>query len=117
MNLEDLIGFPICVIGVRMKNILIDWKGIVPSDQTRDQTEDILQALKYIFTPDSDIRISLEKYNKMFEGHIVVRSQLGDFAAHTENKDLFSLCKSLRKNLKQQIFKHRESRSQWSRVS
>lgn len=100
-----------------MKNVLIDWRGIVPSEDTKDQTEQILKTLKYILPPDSDIRICLEKYNKNYEGHIVVRSPLGDFAAHSENKDLFNLCKALRKNLKQQIFKHRESRSGWSRAS
>jgi ribosome-associated translation inhibitor RaiA len=100
-----------------MKNVLIDWRGIVPSDETKEQTEQILNTLKYILPPESDIRICIEKYNKSYEGHIVVRSPLGDFAAHTDNKDLFSLCKNLRKNLKQQIFKHRESHNQWSRAS
>ena len=100
-----------------MKNVLIDWKGIIPSEDTKDQTESILKTLKYILPPDSDIRISLEKYNKNYEGHIVVRSPLGDFAAHTENKDIFSLCKNLRKNVKQQIFKHRQSHTGWSRAS
>ena len=99
-----------------MKNIMIDWKGIIPSEDTKEQTEQIMKTLKYILPPESDIRISLEKYNKNFEGHLVVRSPLGDFAAHTENKDLFNLCKALRKNLKQQVFKHRESRTQWSRA-
>ena len=100
-----------------MKNLLIDWKGIIPSADTKEQTEQIMKTLKYILPPESDIRISLEKFNKSYEGHLVVRSPIGDFAAHTENKDLFNLCKSLRKNLKQQIFKHRESRTQWSRAS
>jgi len=100
-----------------MKNVLIDWRGIIPSPETKEQTEQILQTLKYILPPDSDIRICLEKFSKSYEGHIVVRSPLGDFAAHSESRDIFSLCKSLRKNLKQQIFKHRESHSQWSRAS
>lgn len=100
-----------------MKSVLIDWKGIIPSEDTKEQTESILNTLKYILPPDSDIRISLEKFSKNYEGHIVVRSPLGDFAAHTENKDLFNLCKNLRKNLKQQIFKHRESHAGWSRAS
>ena len=100
-----------------MENLLIDWKGIIPSEDTKEQTEQIMKTLKYILPPESDIRISLEKFSKNFEGHLVVRSPLGDFASHSENKDLFNLCKSLRKNLKQQIFKHRESRAQWSRAS
>lgn len=100
-----------------MKNVFIDWRGITPSEETKTQTEAILDTLKYILPPESDIRISIEKHNKDFEGHIVVRSPLGDFAAQDENKDLFNLCKNLRKNLKQQIFKHRESRFQWSRAS
>ena len=100
-----------------MKNILIDWKGIVPTEDTKNQTENILQTLKYILPPDSDIRINLQKFSKSFEGHIVVRSPLGDFAAHSENKDLMNLCKNLRKNLKQQIFKHRESRNGWARAA
>lgn len=100
-----------------MKNILIDWKGIVPSEETKVQAESIMKVLQYILPPESDIRISLERFNKSYEGHIVVRSPLGDFAAHTDHKDLFSLCKNLRKNLKQQIFRHREARSQWSRAS
>ena len=100
-----------------MKNILIDWRGIIPSEDTKEQTEQILSTLKYILPPDSDIRICLEKFSKSYEGHIVVRSPLGDFAAHTENRDLFNLCKNLRRNLKQQIFKHRESHSNWSRAS
>ncbi len=100
-----------------MKNILIDWRGIIPSADTKEQTEQILATLKYILPPDSDIRICLEKFSRNFEGHIVVRSPLGDFAAHCENKDLFGLCKNLRKNLKQQIFKHRESSNKWSRAS
>jgi hypothetical protein len=100
-----------------MKNVLIDWRGIVPSEDTKEQTELILSTLKYILPPDSDIRICIEKYARNFEGQIVVRSPLGDFAAQSENKDLFNLCKSLRKNLKQQIFKHRESHQKWSRAS
>ncbi len=100
-----------------MKNLFIDWKGLVPSEETKNQTEEIMKTLKYILPPDSDIKISVEKFNKNFEGHIVVRSPLGDFAAHTENKDLFCLCKNLRKNLKQQIFKYRETHQQWSRAS
>ena len=100
-----------------MKNLVIDWRGIIPSESTKNQTEQIMKTLKYILPPDSDIRIGIEKYTKSFEGQVVVRSPLGDFAAQSENKDLFSLCKSLRKNLKQQIFKHRESRGQWSRAS
>ena len=100
-----------------MKNVLIDWRGMVPSEDTKEQTEQILETLKYILPPESDIRISLEKFNKSFEGHIVARSALGDFAASADHKDLFSLCKSLRKNLKQQIFKRREAHSQWNRAS
>lgn len=100
-----------------MKNVLIDWRGIIPSADTKEQTEQILATLKYILPPESDIRICLEKFHRNFEGHIVVRSPLGDFAAHCENKDLFNLCKSLRKNLKTQIFKHRESHQKWSRAS
>lgn len=100
-----------------MKNIIIDWKGFTPSDETRSQAEEIIQTLKYILPPDSDIKISFEKFAKNFEGHMVVRSPLGDFAAHTENKDLFVLCKNLQKNLKQQIFKYRETHHQWSRAS
>ncbi len=100
-----------------MKNVLIDWRGIIPSADTKEQTEQILNTLKYILPPESDIRICLEKFSKSYEGHIVVRSPMGDFAAQAENKDLFSLCKSLRKNLKLQIFKHRESHQQWSRAS
>ncbi|MEM7645556.1 MAG: hypothetical protein AAF203_01490 [Pseudomonadota bacterium] len=100
-----------------MKNILIDWKGIVPTEETKKETEEILSTLQYILPPDSDIRINLEKFNKLYEGHIVVRSPIGDFAAHTENRDIFNLCKTLRKNLKQQIFKHREARSQWTRTA
>ncbi len=100
-----------------MKNVFIDWRGIIPSAETKEQTEEILNTLKYVLPPDSDIRICLEKFAKSYEGHIVVRSPLGDFAAHSEHKELFSLCKSLRKSLKAQIFKHRESANQWSRVS
>ena len=100
-----------------MKSVLIDWKTIIPSEDTKEQTEAILDALKYILPPDSDIRVNLEKRNKNYTGHIVVRSPLGDFAAHAENKNLFNLCKALRKNLKQQIFRHREARPQWSRAS
>lgn len=100
-----------------MKNILIDWKSIIPSQDTKDQTEAILKSLKYILPPDSDIRANLEKHNKNYSGHIVVRSPIGDFAAHAENKELFSLCKALRKNLKQQIFRQRDARPQWSRAS
>ena len=100
-----------------MKNIMIDWKGIVPTEDTKSQTEQILGTLKYILPPDSDIHICLEKYSKNFEGHIVVKSPMGHFAAHAGNKDLFNLCKGLRKNLKQQIFRHRESRTGFQRAS
>lgn len=100
-----------------MKNVYIDWRGIQPTDETKTQTEAILNTLKYILPPESDIRIIVEKHQKHFDGHIVVRSPLGDFAAQDENKDLFNLCKNLRKKLKHQIFKHREARFQWSRAS
>lgn len=100
-----------------MRNIYVDWKGIIPSEDTKEQTESILSALKYILPPESDIRVCLEKYNKEYSGHLVVRSPVGDFAAHTEGKDLLQLCKTLRRNLKQQIFKKRDSRSQWTRAS
>lgn len=100
-----------------MKNLLIDWRGLIPSEDTKEQTEQIMKTLKYILPPESDIRISVQKFAKNYEGQIVVRSPLGDFAAQAENKDLFNLCKSLRKNLKQQIFKHRETRPQWHRAS
>jgi ribosome-associated translation inhibitor RaiA len=100
-----------------MANILIDWKAFTPTEETKKQTESILQTLKYVLPPESDIKICIERFNKNFEGHVVVRSPLGDFAAHGEAKDLFSLCKNLRKNLKQQIFKHRETRHQWNRAS
>ena len=100
-----------------MKNLLIDWKGFIPSEETKAQTENIFNSLKYILPGESDLRVCIEKYNKSFEGHIVVRSSAGDFAAHTDNRDLFALCKSLRKNIKHQVFKHKDSRSEWSRAS
>ncbi len=100
-----------------MSHINVDWKGFIPTEETKNQTETILQGLKYILPPESEIRVSVERFsNKNFEGQIVVRSGLGDFAAHSEEKDLFTLCKSLRKNIKQQIFKHRESRIDWQRA-
>jgi ribosome-associated translation inhibitor RaiA len=100
-----------------MKNILIDWRGIEPSLETKNKMESILNTLGYILPPDSDIRINIEMFHKNFEAHIVVRSPLGDFVAQSKHKDLFSLCKNLRKNLKQQIFKSRESHQSWSRAS
>ncbi len=101
-----------------MSNIIVDWKGFIPTEETKNQTETILHGLKYILPPETDIKVSVERFsNKNFEGHIVIRSALGDFAAHSEEKDLFSLCKNLRKNIKQQIFKHREARIDWQRAS
>jgi len=100
-----------------MANILIDWKSFTPTQETKEQTELILQTLKYILPPESDIKVSLQRFSKNFEAQAIVRSPLGDFAARADDKDLFSLCKSLRKNLKQQIFKHRESRAYWHKAS
>ena len=94
-----------------MKEVLIDWKNMNPTDETKEQTEAILKSLKYILPPDSDIRVSFERYNKTFEGHVIIRSHLGDFAAHSESKDLLALCRGLKKNLKQQVFKHRGSQT------
>ncbi len=91
-----------------MQNILIDWRGLTPSEKTRERIESTLKPLEYILPPNSDIRISLERFNKNYEGHAIIRSPLGDFAAHTSNTELLSLCKNLRKNLKLQIFRHRE---------
>lgn len=101
-----------------MSNIIIDWKGFVPTEETKNQTENIMQGLKYILPPESQIRVSFERFsNKNIEAQIVVRSALGDFAAREEDKDLFTLCKSLRRNIKQQIFKHRDAHSVWQRAS
>lgn len=100
-----------------MAKILVDWKSFSPTEETKNQTQSILETLKYILPPESDVKVCIERFSKNFEGHVVVRSPLGDFAAHTEAKDLFGLCKSLRKNIKQQIFRHRETRTQWQRAS
>ena len=100
-----------------MKEVFIDWKNMVPTSETKEQTETILGSLGYILPPESDIRVAIERHNKIFEAHIVIRSTLGDFAAYSESKDLFSLCKGLKKNLKQQVFKQRDSRNSWSRAA
>ena len=100
-----------------MKNILIHWRGLTPSKETKEKTESILKTLKYILPQDSDIRISLEKFSKHYEGHIVIRSPLGDFAAQNSNKNLYGLCKNLCKNLKLQIFKHRQTHTSWAKAS
>ena len=100
-----------------MKNILIDWRDLTPSEKTREKVESTLKPLEYILPSDSDIRISLEKFNKNYEGHAVIRSPMGDFAAHTSHIDLISLCKNLRKNLKFQIFRYREIYTSWSQAA
>ncbi len=100
-----------------MKNILIDWKSLTPSEKTKKKIESTLKPLEYILPPNSDIRVSFEKFNKNYEGHAVIRSPLGDFAAHTSNTDLLSLCKNLRKNLKLQIFRHRETHNSRSQAA
>lgn len=100
-----------------MKNILIDWKGLKPSKKTKEQIESTLTPLKHILPPGSDIRISIEKFNKNYEGHAVIRSPLGDFATRNSNFDLINLCKNLKKNLKLQIFKYRELHTNWSQAA
>lgn len=100
-----------------MENILIDWKGMVPSEKTKEQVESTLKPLKNILPPNSDVRISIEKFNKNYEGHAVIRSPLGDFAAHTSNTDLIIFCKTLKKNLKFQIFKYRDIHTGWSQAA
>ena len=100
-----------------MKEVLIDWKSINPTSETKEQTEAILKSLTYLLPPESDIRVSIQRFNKMFEAHVVIRSPLGDFAAHSESKDIFALCRTLKKNLKHQIFKHRDSHANWTRVA
>ena len=100
-----------------MSEVLIEWKGMSPTKETKDQVESILKSLKFLLPPDSDIRFSLEKFNRSFDGHVVIRSPVGDFAAHGEAKDIFMLAKSLKKNLKQQVFKHRQTHDHWRRVA
>ncbi|MCB0377934.1 MAG: hypothetical protein KDD33_05520 [Bdellovibrionales bacterium] len=100
-----------------MSELFIEWKGMSPTDETKNQVESILGSLKYILPPDTDIRFNLEKFNRSFEGHVIIRSPLGDFAAHSEGKDLFQLCKVLKKNIKQQIFKYRATHSSWNRAA
>lgn len=100
-----------------MKEVFVDWKNTVPTDETKKQTEDILSSLHYILPPESNIRVSIERHNKVFEAHVVIRSELGDFAAYSEHKDIFSLCKGLKNNLKQQVFKQRDSKASWSRAA
>lgn len=97
-----------------MKNLLIDWNDLTPTKKTKETVESTLRPLEHIIPPNSDIRVSLEKINKNYEGHAIIRSPLGDFAAHTSNTDILGLCKNLKKNLKLQIFKHRQTHSSWS---
>ena len=100
-----------------MSEVNIEWKGMNPTSETKERMEEVLKTLKYLLPPDSDIKLLLEKYPKNFEGNIVVRSPLGDFAAHERHKDPFVLCKLLRKILKQQIFKYRQTHSGWQRAA
>ena len=100
-----------------MREVTIEWKGMNPSDETKERMQTLLKSLKFILPPDSDIRLAIEKYPKNYEGHCVVRSPLGDFAAQEKNKDPFILCKELRRVLKQQIFKHRQTQSNWHKAA
>lgn len=100
-----------------MSGVIIEWKGMNPTSETKERMESVLQTLKYLLPPDSDIKLLIEKYPKNFEGNIVVRSPLGDFAANEKHKDPFVLCKNLRKVLKQQIFKYRQTHTSWQRAA
>lgn len=100
-----------------MKDVLIEWKGMNPSPDTKDSVETTLSGLKYLLPPGSDIRFSIQKFPKTFDAHMIVRSPLGDFAAHGSHKDIFTLSKTLKKNLKQQIFKRRQTHTGWSRAA
>ena len=96
-----------------MKKTLIVWKGFVPTEGTKDMVLSTIKPIEHLLPADSVIRISLEKTNKNYQGYGVISSPLGHFVARTSNNDLLGLCKSLKKNLKHQIFKHRDIQNSW----
>ena len=101
-----------------MEKTRVIWKGFTPTEETKSKVLSTIKSIEHLLPADSVIRISLERTNKNYQGHGVISSPLGHFVARTSNNDLLSLCKSLKKNLKHQIFKCRDiQNSSWSQAA
>ena len=92
-----------------MREVKSQFKGLNPSTETREKILNLVESLKYLLPPESDIKVSIARYSKGLEGSLVVHSELGDFKATCQNNEVINLVKDLRGTLKQQVHKQKSN--------